>query len=74
MTFQHFPHTNAVIYLQFYTYVSQDSLGLYKVSPIRKSLHPLQNFPYNFVSPGTRRDLKCESQSKNVSTGLGMRR
>ena len=31
-------------------------------------------FPYNFVSPGTRQDLKCESQSKNVSTGLGMRR
>ena len=25
-----------VIYLQFYTYVSQDSLGLYKVSPTRK--------------------------------------
>ena len=34
-----------VIYLQFYTYVSQDSLGLYKVSPTRKSLRPLQNFP-----------------------------
>ena len=35
----------AVIYLQFYTYASQDSLGLYKVSPTRKSLRPLQNFP-----------------------------
>ena len=35
----------AVIYLQFYTYVSQDSLGLYKVSPTRKSLRPLHNFP-----------------------------
>ena len=35
----------AVIYLQFYIYVSQDSLGLYKVSPTRKSLPPLQNFP-----------------------------
>ena len=35
----------AVIYLQFYTCVSQDSLGLYKVSPTRKSLRPLQNFP-----------------------------
>ena len=33
-----------VIYLQFYTYASQDSLGLYKVSPTRKSLCPLQNF------------------------------
>ena len=31
-------------------------------------------FHYNLVSPGTRWDLKCESQSKNVSTGLGMRR
>ena len=35
----------AVIYLQFYTYASQDLLGLYKVSPTRKSLRPLQNFP-----------------------------
>ena len=26
-------------------------------------------FHYNFVSPGTRWDLKCESQSKIVSTG-----
>ena len=34
-----------VIYLQFYTYASQDLLGLYKVSPTRKSLRPLQNFP-----------------------------
>ena len=34
----------SVIYLQFYTYASQDSLGLYKVSPTRKSLHSLQNF------------------------------
>ena len=31
-------------------------------------------FHYNFLSPGTHWDLKCESQSKNVSTGLGMRR
>ena len=31
-------------------------------------------FHYNFVSPGTHWDLKCEFQSKNVSTGLGMRR
>ena len=31
-------------------------------------------FHYNFVSPGTRWDLKYESQSKNVSRGLGMRR
>ena len=31
-------------------------------------------FHYNFVSPGTCWDLKYESQSKNVSTGLGMRR
>ena len=61
-----------MIYLQFYTYASQDSLGLYQVSPTRKSLRPLQNFRYNFVSPGTCWDLKCESQSKNVSTGLGM--
>ena len=37
--------TVPVIYLQFYTYASQDSLGLYKVSPTRKSLRPLQNFP-----------------------------
>ena len=35
----------AVIYLQFYTHASQDLLGLYKVSPTRKSLRPLQNFP-----------------------------
>ena len=35
----------AVIYLQFYENASQDSLGLYKVSPTRKSLSPLQNFP-----------------------------
>ena len=35
----------SVIYLQFYTYASQDSLGLYKVNPSRKSLRPLQNFP-----------------------------
>ena len=35
----------SVIYLQFYTYASQDSLGLHKVSPTRKSLCPLQNFP-----------------------------
>ena len=34
-----------VIYLQLYTYASQDLLGLYKVSPTRKSLRPLQNFP-----------------------------
>ena len=34
-----------VIYLQFYTYASQDSLGRYKLSPTRKSLRPLQNFP-----------------------------
>ena len=36
---------HSVIYLQFYTYASQDLLGLYKVSPTRKSLRPLQNFP-----------------------------
>ena len=36
---------SAVIYLQFYTYASQDLFGLYKVSPTRKSLRPLQNFP-----------------------------
>ena len=37
-------HTT-VIYLQFYTYASQDSLGLYKVSPTKKSWRLLQNFP-----------------------------
>ena len=35
----------SVIYLQFYTYASQDSLGLNKVSPTTKSLRPLKNFP-----------------------------
>ena len=35
----------AVIYLQFYTCAPQNLLGLYKESPTRKSLHPLQNFP-----------------------------
>ena len=65
---------HAVIYLQFYTYASQDSLGLYNVSPIENHCVHYRIFHYNFVSPGTRWDLKCESQSKNVSTGLGMRR
>ena len=36
---------DTVIYLQFYIYASQDSLGLYKVSPTKKSLRPSQNFP-----------------------------
>ena len=35
----------AVNYLQFYAYAFQDWLWLYKVSPTRKSLHPVQNFP-----------------------------
>ena len=43
-----------VIYLQFYTCASQDSLGLYKVSPIENHCVHYRIFHYNFVSPGTR--------------------
>ena len=72
--FTQLPGAQAVIYLQFYTCASQDSLGLYKVSPIENNCVHYRIFHYNFVSPGTRWDLKCQSQSKNVSMGLGMRR
>ena len=46
--------TVTVIYLQFYTCASQDSLGLYKVSPIENHCVHNRIFYYNFVSPGTR--------------------
>ena len=54
---------STVIYLQFYTCVSQDLLGYIKWVLLENHCVHYRIFHYNFVSPLW--DLKCESQSKN---------